>query len=430
MAEDKTGRMTRRAFIKTSAAASIATMSVGAAQAFAGGSDTIRVGIVGCGGRGRYDGTNCVNSSAGVEIVALADIFEDRVQDARRHFEEKAGPKFKVTDDTCFIGLDGYKKVLASDIDLVIFTTPPYFRPEHLRAAVSAGKHVFIEKPVAVDPVGVRSIIESSKMADRKSLTILTGTQMRRAAHLQAVMERLHNGDMGDILAGQCCRIGGAMLGWGTQQRNPEWSDMQWQIRRWLFYNWLAGDFITEQHVHNIDLVNWALGCTPVKCMAMGGREVRRGEKFGNIFDHFAAEYEYPNGVRVQYMGSQIEGSSVRCDQRLVGTRGSCYFDFGQAYIKGEKPFKYEGTVPNPCLRQHADQIAAIREGEQLNEGIRIAESSLTAIMGRISAYTGRELSWKWVMKASQLKLGPEELSLSGATPEKPAAVPGKTQLV
>ena len=422
-------KVSRRDFIKSSTAISLAALASGASKVFAAGSDKIRLGIIGCGGRGTYDSINCANSSDDVEIVAMGDLFKDRLDNTLKKLKDNLGEKIKVTADTCFVGFDAYKKVLACDIDMVILTSPPHFRPKHLQAAIEAGKHIFMEKPVAVDPLGVRSVIASSELADKKKLTIVAGTQMRRIAHLVAVMKRIHNGDLGEILAGQCVRTGEGMLKWGPKERQPDWSDMEWQVRRWLFFTWLSGDFIAEQHIHNLDIINWALNSHPVKCMGMGGRQVRTGSEYGNVFDHFSVEYEYPNGVRIVYMGGQIDGCSVRCDQRLVGTKGSVYMDFANAIIKGRNPFGYEGPSPDPCILQHADQIAAIRQGRMLNEGRRIAESSLTAIMGRMSTYTGRALKWDWVMNASELDLTPDKYEF-GDLPVRPVAVPGKTQLV
>lgn len=427
--KEKKQQLSRRNFIKASGALGAATLLLGTERMFAAGSDKIRVGLIGCGGRGTYDTTNCLKSAENVELVAMGDLFKDRVNGAMQALKENLDEKVKVTADSCFVGWDAYKKVIACDVDLVILTEAPHFRPEHLRAAIEAGKHVFMEKPVAVDPVGVRSVIESSALADQKKLTILAGTQMRRIAHLVAIMERIHNGDLGKILSGQCVRIGGGMLDWGARQRQPSWSDMEWQIRRWLFLTWLSGDFICEMHVHNLDIVNWALNAHPVQCIGMGGRQVRTAPEYGDSYDHFAVEYEYPNGVRIEYMGAQTDGTTDRCDQRLVGTKGSAYMDFANAIIEGEKPFKYEGPSPDPCIRQHADQIAAIRQSKPLNEGKRIAESTLTTIMGRMSAYTGRALKWDWVMNASKLDLRPPKYEF-GDLPMPPVAVPGKTPLI
>jgi predicted dehydrogenase len=443
--KEKTGgenyKLTRRDFVKTSAAMA-AALAAGTERMFAAGSDKIRVGLIGCGGRGVYDTTNCLKSVENIELVAMGDLFKDHLDGALQALKnkpdekdkpgekDKLAEKVKVTEDSCFVGWDAYKKVVArDDVDMVILTEPPHFRPEHLKAAVEAGKHVFMEKPVAVDPVGVRSVIESSAMADNKNLTIVAGTQMRRIAHLVAIMERIHNGDLGKILSGQCVRISGGMLDWGSKERQAGWSDMEWQLRRWLFLTWLSGDFIVEMHVHNLDLVNWALDAHPVQCIGMGGRQVRTAPEYGDVYDHFAVEYEYPNGVRIEYMGAQIDGVTDRNDQRLAGTKGSAYMDFANAIIEGEKPFKYDGPSPDPCIRQHADQIAAIRDGKPLNEGKRIAESTLTTIMGRMSAYTGRALKWDWAMKASKLDLRPPKYEF-GDLPMPPVAIPGKTSLI
>ena len=421
--------LSRREFVKVSAAIGAGVLAAGTSRMYAAGSDKIRLGLIGCGGRGRHDGPNCLNAATNVELVAMGDLFKDQLDGARSMFEKDLPDKVKVTDDTCFAGWDAFKKVLACDVDMVILTTPPHFRAEHLRAAVEAGKHVFMEKPVAVDPVGVRSVIESSEIAEKKGLTIVAGTQMRRIAHLMDAVKRIQNGDIGQIVGGQCVRLGDGMMSWGPTPRKPEWTDMEWQLRRWLFLTWLSGDFIAEMHVHNLDIMNWVLGGPPVQCVGMGGREVRTGPEYGNVYDHFSVEYEYANGVRIEYMGSQIDGVTDRCDQWIVGTKGKAYLDFANAIFEGEKPFKYDGPAWNPELKQHADQISAIRDGKTLNEGRRIAESSMTSIMGRMSAYTGRALKWDWAMKASKLDLRPEKYEF-GDLEMQPVAVPGKTPLV
>jgi predicted dehydrogenase len=442
-ARSKPDNLSRRDFIKKSAVFGAATFALGTNRMFATGSDVVRIGLIGCGGRGTYDVTNCLNSAENVELVAMGDLFKARIdtclayltsvpKDAEPETVEAAArlkAKVKVTDEMCFVGWDAYKQVLATNVDMVILTEPPHFRPEHLKAAIEACKHVFMEKPVAVDPVGVRSVIASSALADKKGLTIIAGTQMRRISHLVECMRQIHDGAMGDIIGGQCVRIGDGLLGWGPLERQPDWTDMEWQLRRWLFLTWLSGDFIVEQHIHNLDIINWALNTHPVKCIGLGGRQARVKPEYGNVFDHFAVEYEYPNGARIEYMGAQINGCSFRNDQRLVGTKGSAYMDFGRAVIEGNSPFNYEWDEINPCLRQHADQIEAIREGKPLNEGKRVAESTLTAIMGRMSAYTGRALSWDWVMNASKLDLSPPKYEF-GDLPMEDVAVPGQTKLI
>jgi predicted dehydrogenase len=423
--------LSRRDLIRRSGTVGTAALLAGTGRLWAGGSDKIRVGLIGCGGRGTYDTTNCLQAAENVELAAMGDLFQDRLDRCRRQLAERVGDRVRVTDETCFVGWDACQRVLACPLDLVILTTPPYFRPAHLRAAIEAGKHVFMEKPVAVDPVGVRSVIESARRADEKKLTIVAGTQSRRMVHLIEGTKRIHNGDIGEIVAGQCVRIGDGMLTWSeaTRQREPGWSDMEWQLRRWLFLTWLSGDFIVEMHIHNLDRINWALNAHPVQCTGLGGRQARTGPEYGNVYDHFAVEYEYPNGARIEYLGAQIDKATYRQSNRIVGTKGQAYTDSGNFIIEGAKPFKYDGPQPSPVIQQHADQIAAIRAGEHLNEGVRIAESTMTCIMGRMSAYTGRALKWDWVMQASKLDLRPPREEF-GDLPMRPVAVPGQTPLI
>ncbi len=420
--------LSRRGFMAGAAAATAA--SVLGSRAYAAGSDTIRVGLIGCGGRGTYDTTNCLKSAEGVELVAMGDMFKDRLETCRQKLTKDLPDKVKVADDKCFVGWDAHQKVLATDVNFVILTQPPHFRPAHLKAAVEAGKHVFMEKPVAVDPVGVRSVIQSSELAEQKGLTIVAGTQMRRISHLVETAKRIQDGAIGTILGGQCVRLGDAMRSWGPQQRQAGWSDMEWQLRRWLFMTWLSGDFITEMHVHNLDVMNWLIGAHPVQCMGMGGRQQRTEPEFGDSYDHFAVEYEYPNGLRIEYMGAQMDKvGEGRSDQRLAGTKGSMYTDSGRVVIQGQNASEIAWDKQDPCVKQHADQIDAIRRDKRLNEGRRIAESTLTSIMGRMSAYTGRALKWDWAMNASKLDLTPPSYQF-GVLPMPPVAIPGKTQLI
>ena len=428
--------MSRRDFIKTTSAASLAAMvSGGGGALFAGGSDQLRVGLIGSGGRGRGAARDCINSSPNVKITAMGDLFPDRVEGAYNWLSEQVKPEnLDVTPEMRFSGFDSYKEVLASDIDMVILACPPHFRPIHLKAAIEAGKHVFMEKPVAVDPPGARSVIATAALAKEKGLGIVAGTQRRHQAHYLEIMKRVHNGDIGQIVSGQCYWNQGALWEEAARQNwegreSKGWSDMEWHIRNWLFLTWLSGDHIVEQHVHNIDVINWAIGSPPVRCSGMGGRQVRTDPMFGNIFDHFAIEYEYANGARVMSMCRQTKGAHSNVSERVIGTQGFSYTDGAQGYIKGGKAYEYPEESPNPYVQEHTDLIASIRGGSPLNEGKRIAESTLTAIMGRMSAYTGRALNWDWVMNASKLDLSPPEY-VFGDLPVRPVAVPGETPLV
>ena len=423
-------RISRRDFVKASAAVSVAALASSTSRIFAAGSDKIRVGLIGGGKRGTADAINCIKSAEGVEIVAMADVFQDHLDSSLDRLRREADGKVSVTKDTSFIGFDAYKKVIASGVDIVLLTTPPGFRPEHLKAAVEAGKHVFMEKPVAVDPVGIRSIIASSELAKKKDLSIVAGTQQRRMAHYVEILKRIHQGQIGEIVGGQCYWNWGKQ-NWHFQPRQPDWSDMEWQVRCWPYFTWLSGDHIVEQHVHNLDIINWAIGSHPVRCLGMGGRQARTGPEYGNIFDHFAVEYEYPDGVRIMSMCSQIKGTSNREEEKVVGTKGSTYTTRGLGHIEGQNPYKYDGpgVRVRASVRQHADHIESIRKGEPINEGRQVAESTMTAIMGRISAYTGRELSWKWVMNESELDLTPPKYEF-GDLPVPLVAIPGRTELI
>jgi predicted dehydrogenase len=429
--------MNRRAFMKSTAAVSLGALaSQISTKAYAADDDKIRIGLIGCGGRGMDAVRDCIEASQSVELVAIADLFQDHIDVALKDFKEgnpekKRAPlqsAVNVKPEQCFVGFDAYQKLLATDVDLVLLTSPPYTRPIHLKAAVEAGKHVFMEKPAGVDPVGIRSVIKSSELAEQKKLAIVAGTQRRHQKHYIELMNRVNDGDIGEIVSGQCYWCGGDMLGyWRYFDRARMGSDMEWQCRNWPWFLWTSGDHIVEQHVHNIDVMNWAIGGHPVKAFGMGGRAVRKN---GNIYDHFAVEFEYANGARIQSMCRQMPSCSERISEHAVGTKGTCYTDGATGYIKGASAYKYEGPNPNPYVIEHADLIESIKDGKPLNEAKRVAESTLTGIMGRISAYTGREISWDWVMNASKLDLLPAKLDFSGELPAEPVALPGKTQLV
>jgi predicted dehydrogenase len=416
--------MKRREFIKTTAAASLATALPRLHGAYATGGDTIRVGVVGCGGRGTGAAIDCLNAVPGVEVVAMYDLFKDRVESSLKAIREKHPDRVKVAPDRVFTGFEGYKELSAlPDVNLVIMASPPGFRPMQLRAAVEGGKNVFMEKPVAVDPVGIRSVIASSGLAAEKGLAIVAGTQRRHQARYLEIMKRIHEGAIGELVGGQCYWNQGDL--W-VKQREPGMSEMEWQCRNWLYFTWLSGDHIVEQHVHNIDVMNWAFRALPVKVMGMGGRQARTAPEFGNIYDHFAVEFEYPNGVRVMSMCRQTKGAAERVEEKLVGTKGVA---FGYGDIQGPSPWKFDGEEPNPYVQEHADLIASIRSGQPLNEGRRVAESTMCAIIGRMSAYTGRAISWDWAMQSSQLDLTPKSFDF-GPHAVDPVAIPGSSPLI
>jgi len=413
--------LTRRDFLKTTAAATALMASGNFVYGFAA-NETIRVGLVGCGGRGTGAAKDCVESSSGIEIVALGDVFPDRLGQCKEYLRKTIGEHYKVADEQCFVGFEAYKNVIASNVDLVILATPPGFRPIHLKVAIESGKHVFMEKPVAVDPVGVRSVIASADLAKQKGLAIVAGTQRRHQLGYLEALKRIHAGAIGDVVSAQVYWNQGGL--W-MNARQPGWTDMEWQLRNWLYFTWLSGDHIVEQHIHNLDVANWALQSHPIKAVGVGGRQVRVEPAYGHIFDHFALEFEYPNGARVLSMCRQIDGTATRVDEYLIGTKGTAD---PAKWIKAAKPWRFEvEEPPNPYVQEHTDLIASIRKGQPLNEGRQVAESTLTAIMGREAAYTGQAITWDEIMNA-ELDITPKSFAF-GPMPVSAVAVPGVTKL-
>ena len=427
-----TNNLSRRKFLKNSVYLSgSAVLATKTSGFFAAGSDKIRVALIGCGSRGTYDLIACLRSDPGVELVAMADMFQDKLDASLQRLREeiKDTEKITVTPDTLFLGFDAYQKVLAlKEVDLVLLTTPPGFRPQMARAAVQAGKHIFMEKPGAVDPVGVRSLLDTSEMVRQKSLALAVGFQQRWMRQYIDLLERVRNGQIGQVTNAQAYWAGD-MVKWHWEPRRPEWSDMEWQIRCWPYFTWLSGDHYVEQMVHNLDTMNWMMGSTPVACFGMGGRAVRTGPEFGNIYDHFTVEYEYPNGMRNLAMAAQMAGTTNRVYNRIEGTEGWASVDRANARIEGSNPYKFDQESRNPEEALFAALLQSIRNGNVINQGKIIAEATLTAIMGRISAYTGRAVKWDWVMNASKLDLSPEKYEL-GPLPVAPVSLPGQTSLI
>ncbi len=423
---------TRREVIKTGAALGTAAM---VSPAFAsrlarGGSDVIRVGVIGCGGRGTGAAVNTLEADAGTKVVALADLFADRLAGSLSHLmgQEAFAGRVDVPEERRFVGFDAYRSLLErGGVDMVILATPPHFRPIHFEAAVSAGKHVFMEKPVAVDPVGVRKVIAAGESADAKGLSVVAGTQRRHQDNYLELMERIGGGEIGEIVSARCYWNQGGL--W-VHERTDAYSDMEWQCRNWLYFCWLSGDHICEQHIHNLDVINWVKGGPPAKAVGMGGREVRTQEKYGNIFDHFAIDYEYSDGTPLLSMCRQIDGCAGRVAETMQGTHGRAVSWHGFSSIEGGRSgsWRRQGE-DNPYVREHVDLFASIRGARpRLNEARRVAESTLTAIMGRMSAYTGKEVTWEQAMN-SMLDLSPAAYAFSSLETD-PAPTPGRTPLI
>src|SRR5690606_11793356 len=331
--------------------------------AYAAGSDRIRVGVVGCGGRGTGAAVNAVEAAEGVEIVAMGDLFEDRLDESRARLAEHLTTGFDVPDQRAFSGFDNYKHVIDSDIDYVIMATPPGFRPLHLRYAVEAGRHVFFEKPSNVDVAGYHSVVDSGRMAAERGLSLVTGTIYRRQPSFVEAIRQIHEGAIGQIVGAQAYYLTGPI--W-LRERQPGMSDMEWQCRNWYYFTWLSGDHIVEQFVHNLDAINWALQAVPVKALGMGGRIVRVDPSYGHIYDHFSIEYEYPNGIRVEAKCRQMEGTTNRVTNRIIGTEGIADVHTDNSIIRshsGRELFRFPKRGNNPYVQEHTDLIVSIREG-------------------------------------------------------------------
>ncbi len=437
--------LSRRQFLKRSSLALAGAAAAGfplVNTAHAAAGIEVKIGLIGCGGRGNGAvldalgaATKVVYPATGyhtedvaqgatiekknVRVVALADLFEDRLAGCRAQLA-KLG--LEIPKKMCFTGFDAYRHLLAvPEINYVVLATPPHFRPAQLKAAIEAGKHVFMEKPVAVDVPGVKTIIEAGELAAQKGLGIAAGTQRRHLKSYQETIRRLHDGAIGDIVYARCYWNGGEI--WYIE-RKAGWSDMEWQLRNWNYFTWLSGDHIVEQHVHNLDIINWVLGAHPVRAVSgLGGRQVRTSPQHGHIFDHFAVEFEYPGGVRMFSQCRQINGCKGMVEEAVVGTAGTSNCrDFIMAKDGGKWRFRDED--PNPYRQEHEDLIASIGAGNPINEARAVAESTMTAIIGREAVYSGKEIEWDAAMK-STTRLGPEEYDF-GPYPTPPVAMPGR----
>ncbi|MHB8520028.1 MAG: Gfo/Idh/MocA family protein [Limisphaerales bacterium] len=417
--------VTRRGFLKS---ASLAVAGAAAVSKFpfvltshAAPDDPIGVALVGCGGRGTQATQNVLEASRiansanpNLKILALADIFPRQVEGGRRNFQD-------VPAENCFSGFDAYQKALAvPGVNYVILATPPGFRPMHLRAAIEAGKNVFMEKPVGVDGPGIRSVLQSGELAKQKGLQIVAGTQRRHEAGYLETIQRLQDGAIGEIICLRAYWNGGAIWHRGY---DPNKSEMENQVYNWYHYVWLCGDHICEQHVHNLDVCNWIMNAHPTKAYGQGGRQAL-GNKTGHIFDHFAVEFEYPNGVRLFSQCRQINGTDGRVSEAVHGTKGTSN-PGGSFKVKDGESWRASLKLDsgNPYVQEHIDLIRAIRGGKPLNEAKTVAESTLTAILGRESAYTGQLLTWEDVLEAKTSSM-PEKLEW-GPAPKWEVPIPG-----
>ena len=418
---------TRRSFLYTAAAAATAQAlqrSLAAGRVPQGrGGDELRLGLIGCGGRGTGAAAQALSTKGPTRLVAVGDMFGDRLDGCLDALAENDAYRARADVPAAqrFVGPDAYQGVLASGCDVVLIATPPHFRPAHFEAAIAAKKHVFLEKPVAVDGHGVRRVLAASAAAERQGLAVCSGLQRHHQAGYLATMERVHGGDLGRILFARCSWNQGGL--WHAERR-PEWSDMEWQLRNWLYFTWLSGDHIVEQHVHNLDVVNWALQAHPTRCRGMGGRQVRTDPKFGHVFDHHAVQYQYASGAWCFSESRQIDGCANDVSEHVYGTDGEAHFDIGRWRITGEKPWTFAGGDDDPYQTEHDDFFASIRSARPLQEGRNVAEATLTAIMGRMATYSGAEITWEQALNSTE-RLGPRSYA-PGPLPVDPVAMPGQ----
>lgn len=388
-----------------------------------GGDDTIRVGLIGCGGRGNGAAIDALHADPNAKLVALGDTFADRFEStlAAVEFDEKVGDQVDVTPERMFSGFDAYKGVIDCGVDVVLLTTPPHFRPQHFEYAVAKGKHCFVEKPVAVDVPGLMRVAAASEQAKSKGLAVVSGLCWRYDPGVRATMEQIQNGAIGDIIAIESSYNGGALWHRGDKS---DWSRMEYQIRNWLYYTWLSGDIIGEQAIHSLDKTAWLLGdASPVKAMGLGGRQQRVQSKYGNVWDHFSVFYEYPSGQSVYFTCRQQDGCSMHVDELVHGTKGKARILAHQ--ITGENKWKYDGPKPSMYRVEHEELFRSIRDGKPIDNSDYMINSTMIGIMGRVAAYTGKTLSWEDAMSSSE-RLGPAEYAWTDV-PEPSVAVPGVT---
>lgn len=418
----------RRRFLKQSSAvvgstlaASLATNGI-ARAAHSGVDETLRVGLIGCGGRGRGAAIDALSADSNAKLVAIGDAFMDRAKSGLSaiEFNESVADRVVVDSDHTFAGFDAYKKVIDSDVDVIILATPPHFRPDQFEYAVEKGKHVFIEKPVSTDMPGTHRIAETCEMARKKGLSIVSGLCWRYDLGVNETMKRIQDGAIGDIVTIESCYNSGTLWHRGDK---PEWSRMEYQMRNWLYYTWLSGDIIAEQAIHSLDKTAWLLGDTsPTKAMGIGGRQQRTDPKYGNVFDHFTVFYEYPTGQSVYFTCRQQDGCTNRVDEVVHGTKGKAEILANRIWDDSGE-WRYDGPKPGMYLQEHVEFFKSIRDGKPIDNGDYMVNSTRIALMGRMAAYSGKTLSWDDAVNDKE-ELGPKEYTW-GDVPEPTVATPG-----
>jgi predicted dehydrogenase len=421
----------RRQFLKGSSATVLggALLLQKGLAAEAGSDDaTLRVGLIGCGGRGTGAAAQALAADGNVKLTAMGDAFEDRLQSSLKTLQEQSAiaSKIDVAPERCFVGFDAYKKVMDHS-DVVLLTTPPHFRPIHLKAAVEAGKHIFAEKPVAVDAPGVRSILASCEEARKKNLAVVSGLCLRYSKGFSETIQRIHDGAMGEIRTLQANDFRGPI--W-VKPRQPEWTDMEYQMHNWYYFTWLSGDFNVEQHVHFLDVCAWVMqNQYPVSAFGLGGRQARTGPEFGNIYDHHSVIYEYANGVKLFAHCRQMPGCRNDMSCHVMGAKGVAEISERRLRMKTDEEWVFRGEKNDIYQSEHDALFRSIRRREPINNGEYMAKSTLMAIMGRMATYTGQLVTWDEAFNSAE-DLSPESYSWSARPPASPIAIPGIAKLI
>ena len=423
----------RRDFLKASALGTVLAAGFPAILS-AQSTKAIKIGLVGCGGRGTGAASQALNADDYSELTAVADVYQERIDESlnqlRTVSDGKISHKVKVDPKNQFVGLNAYQKLIDSGVDVVLLATPPGFRPQHIRAVIEAGKHVFCEKPVAVDAPGVRDVLESVKLAKQKNISLVSGFCWRYSNYIKETFEQIESGAIGDIVAYYATYYTSPVKPMPDASERPSgMSDVEWQIRNWYNFGWLCGDSLVEQAVHSVDKVAWAMkDAPPVSCVATGGRQIPA--KGGNIFDHFEVNYLYPNNVRAFVACRQMEGCYNENSDYILGTKGSATIGRGPLpRIEGEKKWTFQGTKYDMYQAEHDALFASIRQGKPLNDGARMVTSTMLAIMGRMAAYTGQQVTWDQAMNSKE-RLGPDKVEWNMSLPVAPMSLPGRNKVI
>ncbi|MBX3364306.1 MAG: Gfo/Idh/MocA family oxidoreductase [Phycisphaeraceae bacterium] len=427
--------VSRRSFVASAAAAGLAAPGLAAhrLQSPANGRDILRVGLIGCGGRGTGAAVQALRADSRTVLVAMADLFEDRLRSSlsgiTEAMEDQAERQVRVEPNAMHVGFEAFQRVIDSDVDVVLLATTPNFRPMHIEAAVAAGKHVFAEKPMAVDGPGVRKVIAAAAEAKRRRLAMVSGFCWRYGNAERAVFAQINSGAIGKVMAAHTTYHTGTL---SPRPRRPEWSDMEWQMRNWWHFTWISGDHIVEQACHSIDRLSWAMGdVDPVRCVSLGGRAARQGPESGHVYDHFAVIYEYPDGRRGFHTCRQIDRCPSDNTDYIFGTQGRAVVNGWTPQhelfdLDGRSMWTYSGPRRDMYQNEHDAMFASIRTGNPINDGEFMMRSTLMAIMGRMAAYTGQTITWEQALNSKE-DLTPERLHF-GEMSVAPVAVPGVTR--